>query len=92
MRDFRAVLIAILGVILFITLLPALLWLLVIILIIIAIFSIYSRIKYKRFMKNVQQDFDNDFFRENTGQDKKDHRIDPDVIDVEYSEKDEDES
>lgn len=84
MKDVRAILIAIVGVIIFITLLPALLWLLVIILILVAIFSIYSRIKYNRFMKTVSHDFDNDFFRDNT---KADKRIDPDAIDVEYSEK-----
>lgn len=93
MRDIRALLIMVLGVIIFIALLPALLWLFAIILILIAIFAIYSRVKYLRMMKNAQEQFKDMYQDDYTNNRQNSNRnIDPDVIDVEYTEKEDDES
>lgn len=93
MRDIRALLIMVLGVIIFIALLPALLWLFAIILILIANFAIYSRVKYRRMMKDAQEQFKDMYQDDYTNNRQNSNRnIDPDVIDVEYTEKEDDES
>lgn len=92
MNDLRTILISVIGVVIFIALLPALLWLFVIVMVLIAIFVIYSRIKYNRYMKDVQKEFGESPFFNANGQEqpKQDNRIDKDVIDVEYTESDDD--
>lgn len=77
----------IIGIVIFIVLLPVLAWMFIVGGIIVLIFIVYSKIKHRRFVADVQNDFNTDFFRQNS---KKDERISPDVIDVEYSEKEDD--
>ena len=85
MRDIRALLITLLGVIIFIALLPTLLWLLAIVFVIFIIFLIYSRVKYRRMFRDATM------FEEEEYTNTRQRNIDPDVIDVEYTQKDEDE-
>lgn len=92
MKDIQSILITIIGIVLFITLLPTLLWLALIVAALVAVFVIYSRFKYKRYMKDVEKEFENAGYTQNTSStfSKKDSRIKPDVIDVEYTEHEED--
>lgn len=84
----KNILVICVGVLIFILLLPVFLWLFIVGGLILIVVIIYSRIKYKRFAKDVQKDFDTDFFKEHQNR-SRDSRIAEDVIDVEYSEKEE---
>lgn len=84
MKDIKSLLLAVLGIVLFIILLPTLMWLAFIVIILVVIFAVYMRVKYNRFMKNAQDQFTR---YDNQEYGFKGTPVNDDVIDVEYSEK-----
>ena len=82
MRDLISLLLTVVGCVIFIQLLPALLWLFLIVMGIIFVYTIYQRYKFTQYQKTAQKTYYED--------DGVKTEIKPDVIDVEFSESEED--
>ena len=84
MRDLVSLLCTILGCIIFITLLPTLFWLFLILMFISFLFTIYNRYKYKQYQQNQSE---NTMYQ--STQTSTNGNVKADVIDVEYTESEE---
>lgn len=90
MKELLNLVIFILGVALFIYLLPTLLWLAFVVLIVVTCYVIYQRYKYRHYQKEMEQMSDAFEQTNYTSSNFTNQNIDSDVIDVEYSESEED--
>ena len=88
MRDISSILLTILGVALFIFFLPTLLWLLLILVVVIVVYVMYQKHKYNKY----RNDFMEDSSQETYYTSQNTNTSDDDVIDVEFSESEEDKS
>ena len=89
MQNLASILLTVFGIIIFIALLPTLLWLLLIVVVVIVIYVSIQKMKYRKYMDNVEDEYtnqQNEYYTNNTSTQHSD-----DVIDVEFSES-EDES
>lgn len=91
MQNLGSLLLTIFGVILFIWLLPTLLWIIVIIGIVVFIYVNVQKAKYRNYMKDME-DASQDYTEEytTTYESRSSSSKDSDVIDVEYTESEED--
>ncbi len=95
MQNLTSLLLTILGIVLFITLLPALLWLFLILILVVVVYFVVQRARYRKYMEQMQDEFTKNFSQEDTFYENKQNQHRPnqdDVIDVEFSESEEEES
>lgn len=96
MRNFTSLLVTILGIFLFIALLPALMWLFLILIVGVVVYFFVQRARYRKYVERMEDEFtrtygqDESFFENPTQEHQRPNQ--EDVIDVEYSESEEDES
>lgn len=93
MQNLTSLLLTLLGVLLFIWLLPALIWIVLIVAVVVIIYVNVQKAKYRKYMKDMEdsaQSFSEEFNSSYTHSGRSD--IDSDVIDVEYTESEENES
>lgn len=88
MNDIISLLLTIVGCLIFIQLLPALLWLFVIIMAAAFLYTTYQRYKYKQYQKQAQQQGQYQEYNDHTTA-STNGSVKADVIDVEYTESEE---
>lgn len=93
MQNLGSLLLTLLGVILFIWLLPTLLWIVLIVAVVVLVYVNIQKAKYRKYM-NDMEDATQDFREEYTStyESKRSSSLDSDVIDVEYTESEDHES
>lgn len=93
MQNLGSLLLTLLGVILFIWLLPTLLWIVLIVAVVVLVYVNIQKAKYRKYM-NDMEDASQDFREEYTStyESKRSSSLDSDVIDVEYTESEDNES
>lgn len=89
MRDIISLLLTVVGCLIFIQLLPALIWLFVVIMVAAFLYTTYQRYKYTQYQKQAQQRGQYQEYNENTTT-STNGSVKSDVIDVEFSEREED--
>ena len=94
MQNLTSFVITILGILLFIALLPALMWLFLILIVVVVVFFFVQRARYRKYMEKMEEEYTRNFSQEDTfyQSNANQQRPNDDVIDVEYSESEEDES
>lgn len=93
MQNLGSLLLTLLGVILFIWLLPTLIWIVLIVAVVVLVYVNIQKAKYRKYMNDMEdaaQAFREDYT--STYKSKKTSSLDSDVIDVEYTESEENES
>lgn len=92
MQNLGSLLLTLLGVILFIWLLPTLLWIVLIVAVVVLVYVNIQKAKYRKYM-NDMEDASQDFREEYTStyESKRSSSLDSDVIDVEYTESEDNE-
>lgn len=88
MKDLSSILLTIFGILLFIFFLPTLLWIILIVVAIVVCYIAYQKHKYTKYMNDFMENAEEEY-RYN---EKQSYSQDDNVIDVEFSESDEDES
>lgn len=93
MQNLGSLLLTLIGIILFIWLLPTLLWIVLIIAIVVLVYVNIQKAKYRKYMNDMEdaaQEFEEKYT--STYESRRSSSIDSDVIDVEYTESEDNES
>lgn len=93
MQNLGSLLLTLLGVILFIWLLPTLLWIVLIVAVVVLVYVNIQKAKYRKYMNDMEDSAQG--YREeytSTYESKRSSSLDSDVIDVEYTESEDNES